>query len=65
MQAAALLAQIDQQTQPVEITLLELVAAVADSARNDHEVVATVASLINSGKITLVGNFLGADVRVS
>jgi hypothetical protein len=65
MQAAALLAQIDQQTQPVEITLLELVAAVADSARNDNEVIATVASLINSGKITLVGNFLGADVRVS
>ena len=65
MQAAAKLAQIAQQTQPVEITLLELVAAVADSARNDREVIATVASLINSGKITLVGNFRGADVRVS
>lgn len=65
MQAAAKLAQIEQQTQPVEITLLELVAAVADSARNDREVIATVASLLNSGKITLVGNFRGADVRVS
>ena len=65
MQAAAKLAQIEQQTHPVEITLLELVAAVADSARNDSEVIATVASLLNSGKITLVGNFRGADVRVS
>ncbi len=35
------------------------------SLDNDHEVIATVASLLNSGKITLVGNFRGADVRVS
>jgi hypothetical protein len=65
MQAAAKLAQIEGPgTEPVEITLLELVCAVADSAQNDHEVVAVVASLINSGRVTLVGNFLGADVRV-
>jgi len=65
MQAAAKLAQIEGPgTEPVEITLLELVCAVADSARNDDEVVAVVADLINSGRVTLVGNFLGADVRV-
>jgi hypothetical protein len=46
------------------ITLLDLVAAVAESAENDEEVVATVRSLINSGKVSIVGNFGGADVRV-
>ncbi len=45
-------------------TLLDLVAAVADSASSDAEVIATVKSLINSGKVTLVGEFLGADVKV-
>jgi hypothetical protein len=47
-----------------EITLLELVAAVAESASSDAEVVAAVSELINSGKVRLVGNFRGADVRV-
>ncbi len=45
-------------------TLLDLVAAVAESAASDAEVVATVTHLINSGQIRLVGNFRGADVRV-
>jgi hypothetical protein len=47
------------------LTLLELVSAVADFARSDDEVVATVAHLINTGAVTLVGNFRGAHVRVS
>jgi len=65
MQANAKLARLEQHPEaPLEITLLELVAAVADSAANDREVIATVAELLNSGKITLVGNFRGADVRV-
>ena len=45
-------------------TLLDLVAAVADSSSSEEEVIATVKSLINSGKVTLVGEFLGADVKV-
>ena len=65
MQATAKLARLEQHPEGhLEITLLELVAAVADSAANDREVVATVAELLKSGKITLVGNFRGADVRV-
>jgi len=48
-----------------EITLLELVAAVAETAETDAEVIAVIRDLINSGKVQLVGNFLGADVRVS
>jgi hypothetical protein len=65
MQATAKLARLEQQTEGhLVITLLELVAAVADSARNDREVIATISELLNSGKVTLVGNFRGADVRV-
>ncbi len=55
------------EAQPVaapEITLLDLVAAVAETATSDAEVVATVSELINSGKVRLIGNFRGADVRV-
>jgi hypothetical protein len=46
------------------MTLLDLVASIAASAETDAEVVSAVAKLINSGRITLVGNFRGADVRV-
>lgn len=53
----------DQQIQ--EITLLELVTAVAEHADSDAEVVATVAHLLNTGRVKLVGNFLGKDVRVA
>jgi hypothetical protein len=48
-----------------EMTLLELVAAVSEVADSDAEVVAAVSSLINTRKIRLVGNFRGADVKVS
>ena len=48
-----------------EMTLLDLVAAVARRAASDAEVVSTVTRLINSGKVRLVGNFQGADVRVA
>ncbi len=49
---------------PTVTTLLDLVAAVAQAARSDAEVVATVTHLLRSGKIKLIGNFQGADVRV-
>ena len=47
-----------------ECTLLELIQAVSDSARNDDEVVATVAYLINSGRVRLCGTFAGAKIAV-
>ena len=56
------------QGQPLDqrrITLLELVAAVADEARSDDELVATVAHLVNTKQVELVGNFLGVDVEIS
>lgn len=41
-------------------TLLDLVMAVWASAGSEAEVIATVASLVNSGQVTLCGNFRGA-----
>lgn len=41
------------------MTLLDLVQAVNEYAQTDAEVVATVAALINSGKVRLCGNFAG------
>ncbi len=63
--AVRTLAKVESQRQEARVTtLLDLVAAVAESAKSESEVVATVTHLINSGKIKLVGNFQGADVRV-
>ena len=53
-----------QRVAAPKITLLDLVAAVAESATSDAEVIETVSELINSGKVRLIGNFRGADVRV-
>jgi hypothetical protein len=65
MQAAIKLSQFESVAgSPVVTTLLDLVAAIADSAHNDREVIATVADLLESGRVTLIGNFRGADVRV-
>jgi len=63
--AARTLDKVESQPQEVRVTtLLDLVAAVSESAKSESEVVATVTYLINSGKIRLIGNFQGADVRV-
>ena len=43
-----------------KITLLELVDAVAEHARTEAEVIATVVYLVNSGTVRLCGNFQGA-----
>jgi hypothetical protein len=48
-----------------KMTLLDLVEAVSDFAKNDEEIVATVAYLINSGKVLLCGNFAGARIDLS
>lgn len=47
---------------PETLTLLDLVAAIADEAETDEEVVATIQHLIETGKVTLVGNFCSRDV---
>jgi len=47
-----------------ECTLLEFIQVVSESARNDDEVVATVAYLINSGRVRLCGTFAGAKIAL-
>ena len=42
------------------VTLLDLVSAVAKYARSDNEVIATVAYMVNGGRVRLCGNFKGA-----
>ena len=41
-------------------TLLELVSAVANHARSDAELIATVVDLVNSGAVRLCGTFKGS-----
>ena len=43
-----------------DLTLLDLIAAVAENARTEAEVVATVVYMVNSGAVRLCGNFSGA-----
>jgi hypothetical protein len=50
---------------PIRTTLLDLVQTVSDYAATDDEIVATVAYLINSGKVLLCGNFAGARIDLS
>ncbi len=56
--------QLAQAEDPEVLTLLDLVAAIADAAENEQEVIATVRRLLCSGKVKLVGEFLGKDVQI-
>lgn len=47
-----------------ESTLLDLVNAVANHARNDAELIATVVYLVNSGAVRLCGTFKGSRFEV-
>jgi hypothetical protein len=46
-------------------TLLDLVQTINEFSNNDTETVATVAYLINSGKVLLCGNFAGAKINLA
>ena len=43
-----------------KVTMLDLVSAVAQHARTEAEVIATVVYMVNSGSVRLGGNFRGA-----
>ena len=64
-QVAHTLAELEslEVNQPETLTLLDLVAAVADASTSEEEVIAAVHHLIESGRVTLVGNFCKRDVR--
>jgi len=42
------------------VTLLDLVNAVAEHARSEAEVIATIVSMVNRGHVRLCGTFKGA-----
>jgi hypothetical protein len=50
----------EDTTMARQTTLLDLVKAVSLYASTDAEVVATVVHMVNSGMVTLCGNFRGA-----
>jgi len=43
-----------------QMTMLDVVNAVSESCNSEVELVTTVAHLVNSGRVRLVGNFRGA-----
>lgn len=43
-----------------QLTLLDLIEAVAEVTDSEAELVSVVAHLVNSGRVRLVGNFRGA-----
>jgi hypothetical protein len=45
------------------VTLRELIAAVAEFAHSENEVVATVVHLVNSGRVRLRGHLSGAHIE--
>jgi len=50
---------------PSKLTLLELVQIISDCTASEAETVATVAYLINSGRVLLCGTFAGARIDLS
>ena len=50
--------------QPMKCTLLELLEMLNDLTDDDHEVAAAVASLVNTGRVHLRGNFAGAQIEL-
>lgn len=51
-----------ESVEPETLTLLDLVAAVADVASTAEEVVATIQHLVETGRVHLIGNFCDGDV---
>jgi hypothetical protein len=49
-------------SEPLRLTLLELVEAVSDVTASDVEIVATVLHMLESGRVRLNGSFRGTPV---
>ncbi len=47
------------------VTLLDLVAALADSGASEDEVVWAIVHLINSGRVRLIGQFREAHIQIN
>jgi hypothetical protein len=51
----------DMETQS-QLTLLDLIEAVAEVTDSEAELVSVVRHLVNSGRVRLIGNFRGAHI---
>jgi hypothetical protein len=58
---AGLHSEVDMETQ-AQLTLLDLIEAVAEVTDSEAELVSVVAHLVNSGRVRLIGNFRGATI---
>jgi len=45
-----------------QLTLLDLIEAVAEVTDSEAELLSVVAHLVNSGRVRLIGNFQGATI---
>ena len=54
----------ERTTMTRDVTMLELVTDLSNSARTEAEVIATVVHLVNSGAVRLCGNFRGARLAL-
>ncbi len=64
----AVLAVEQRERHPAQarpVTLLDLVAALADSGASEGEVVWAITHLVNSGRVRLVGQFREAHIQIS
>ncbi len=62
----AVLAVEESERHPAQarqVTLLDLVAALADSGASEVEVVWAITDLVNSGRVRLVGQFREAHIH--
>ncbi len=63
----AVLAVEESERHPAQarrVTLLDLVAALADSGASEAEVVWAITDLVNSGRVRLVGQFRQAHIQI-
>lgn len=53
--------EVSTETQ-AQLTMLDLIEAVAEVTDSETELVSVVAHLINSGRVRLIGSFRGARI---
>jgi hypothetical protein len=58
---SAVRSEDDMETQS-QLTLLDLIEAVAEVTDSEAELVSVVRHLVNSGRVRLIGNFRGAHI---
>ncbi len=65
---ATVLAVEESERHPAQarrVTLLDLIAALADSGASEAEVVWAIVHLVNSGRVRLVGQFREAHIQIN